>query len=610
MLRIKLSSSRRLLSHGYRAHFPLIRTISSSSPDDKKPNSSATTSATTSKPASGQKNGDGGKLAIGLLASAVLLAYASLKLEGDEQTAQKVTSVISGAAKILVPIGSKLRQTGLFGAPAVKEEIVVQEDTEESSQEELVAEQEEKSESVSESNADEKLEGSESASAVDDDGSEEATVEEKVEEIVEASTEAVESAMEVETQAQKEAEKGKDEKEELPLVLSEKTVARLNSTAAAGILGDVTRQSIALRKEIENTLLNNLNNLDAPALRIRLSQMASELFERISWENIRLSRSLKEVEAELGDRYTELMKQQRKELQLEIDRILFEQKQESYSLMSSQSKELVERYENQLNNAIRSQAEGFQNTLQHELEKQRNTIVRELQDQLNHEVAQLRLKHTKVLEELHPRIDALTTMVSEFYKALDDTTDSLQKIEDNKKLSSSVLALEMALSSSATASAMSSQNKISTMKKNFEGDDLVVAVLDSIPETVINGGALSMPELQIRFKVMREEVRKAALAPESAPKMIGQLIGSGLAAISSAPKGYVTGQGVEEALARAAFYLDRGQLRETLAELNAVDGYSKVLMKDWLKLASDRLIVDQSMRAIKAKAMLRFHQNS
>ena len=53
-------------------------------------------------------------------------------------------------------------------------------------------------------------------------------------------------------------------------------------------------------------------------------------------------------------------------------------------------------------------------------------------------------------------------------------------------------------------------------------------------------------------------MRKAALAPESAPPLIGQLIGSLLAGITWSPKGYVRGDGVEEVLARAQYLLDRG----------------------------------------------------
>ena len=65
------------------------------------------------------------------------------------------------------------------------------------------------------------------------------------------------------------------------------------------------------------------------------------------------------------------------------------------------------------------------------------------------------------------------------------------------------------------------------------------------------------------------------------------------------------GPGAEEVLSRAAFYLERGRLSESLRELDSVSGYAQVLMKDWKALAQDRLIVDQSIRVLKANAVIR-----
>jgi hypothetical protein len=84
-----------------------------------------------------------------------------------------------------------------------------------------------------------------------------------------------------------------------------------------------------------------------------------------------------------------------------------------------------------------------------------------------------------------------------------------------------------------------------------------------------------------------------------------QLIGSVLAAISLAPSGLVQGPGAEETLSRAAYYLERGRLADTLRELDSVEGYSQVLMQDWKALAQERLIVDQSIRVLKANAVIR-----
>ena len=84
-----------------------------------------------------------------------------------------------------------------------------------------------------------------------------------------------------------------------------------------------------------------------------------------------------------------------------------------------------------------------------------------------------------------------------------------------------------------------------------------------------------------------------------------QLIGTILASISSAPSGLVQGPGAEEALARAAYYLERGRVQDSLRELDGVQGYAQVLMQDWKALAQERLVVDQSIKVLKANAVLR-----
>jgi hypothetical protein len=84
-----------------------------------------------------------------------------------------------------------------------------------------------------------------------------------------------------------------------------------------------------------------------------------------------------------------------------------------------------------------------------------------------------------------------------------------------------------------------------------------------------------------------------------------QMVGSALAAISIAPTGLVSGNGAEECLARAAYYLERGRLADTLSELDAVQGYPQVLMQDWKALARERMIVDQGIRVLKANAVIR-----
>jgi uncharacterized protein Smg (DUF494 family) len=70
-----------------------------------------------------------------------------------------------------------------------------------------------------------------------------------------------------------------------------------------------------------------------------------------------------------------------------------------------------------------------------------------------------------------------------------------------------VLSLEMALSSSIKLSNNEIGKNLSTLKKLCENDELVLSTIDSIPLRVYTDGVKSLPELQVRFQVLKDEVK-------------------------------------------------------------------------------------------------------
>jgi hypothetical protein len=90
------------------------------------------------------------------------------------------------------------------------------------------------------------------------------------------------------------------------------------------MLDERTMQAVALRKELEMTVLRDLNDLDENALRQRIVQLSAEFFERTKWDGLRLHSSLKQLESEVSKKYLELMSQQRSQLEAEYQKILIE----------------------------------------------------------------------------------------------------------------------------------------------------------------------------------------------------------------------------------------------------------------------------------------------
>lgn len=154
-------------------------------------------------------------------------------------------------------------------------------------------------------------------------------------------------------------------------------------------------QTAATRRDIELSMLKDINSLDIPTLRQRLIQLSAEFFERVKWESLRLHDSLKQVETELTNHYKSLMQQQRAELQIEAEkaniRLLTAVQHEANEHLANE----IIRLEVKLNDALRSQATAFATEKMTALEEQEKVISAELIDRMNHEIAVRQEQHAK-----------------------------------------------------------------------------------------------------------------------------------------------------------------------------------------------------------------------
>jgi hypothetical protein len=161
--------------------------------------------------------------------------------------------------------------------------------------------------------------------------------------------------------------------------------------------------------------------------------------------------------------------------------------------------------------------------------------------------------------------------------------------------------------------AVSPATAVQALRKAFPNDEFVKTVLDTVPAKA--GAIHSDGALYARFLVLRDEMRKVALAPPTESTMLGLLIGSVLAKVSSAPSAPIqSGHGVEEYLSRVNYHLEQGELVSALREMDrlgvtAASGgnqhsklgqYVRVLSEDWKQLVRARLSADIAVRSLKS----------
>lgn len=213
---------------------------------------------------------------------------------------------------------------------------------------------------------------------------------------------------------------------------------------------------------------------------------------------------------------------------------------------------------------------------------------------LRNEHVQDRMILQQNLSQLRSQLEAFNTAVNE--------TDKQTKYSYNVHLQSAAIqAFEMAL----TISGKSIQNELELVKKTCSEDSLAQSLLNALPTQVLNKGApQSLSELRYRFRVMRKEIRREALAPPQLNGLVGSLIGTALAMVTTPPEGNVVGDGAEEVLARVNLNLEQGKLNEAYREMMNLKGYARELAHDWLIEAENRLVVEQTVRALRANNIL------
>lgn len=383
-------------------------------------------------------------------------------------------------------------------------------------------------------------------------------------------------------------------------VPAEVKAAEMKHDVASVLMEELNEQTAVFRRELEATLMKDLEHMNEDQLRLRIAQLASEFFERTKWEGIRLHQSLRQLEADLSKKYIDLLAEQRSQLETELIKAIYSKEKDLSVEFDRKLHTIQGNFELQLREALKSQADVFSRNLVQQLEGQKADILQQAEDDANIQVAQIKKDTASKLLEHQTTVSKVETQLADINKIV-DSRETLRMLSNSlHKQSAALLAFENALVSSSPL-----KREVVAMKAACNDDPLFSSVLSSIRPKAIEDGISTLPELRLRFKVVRNEVRKVALAPEAAPKLVGQIVGNVLASLSFAPKGYVKGEGVEEALARATYLLEQEDLNGAVKELSDMDGYAKKLVADWQLSAKDRLNAEEAVKVLRAGTAVR-----
>ncbi|KAJ5838213.1 Small GTPase superfamily Rab type [Penicillium rubens] len=147
------------------------------------------------------------------------------------------------------------------------------------------------------------------------------------------------------------------------------------------------------------------------------------------------------------------------------------------------------------------------------------------------------------------------------------------------------------------------QLQLVAVKELAAGDAVVEAAIASINPTAYQRGIPSTTQIFERFRRVASEVRKASLLPEDAG-VASHAASLVLSKVMFKKDALSEGDDVESVLVRTENLLQQGDVDAAAREMNTLQGWAKILSKDWLGDVRKVLEVRQALEVIEAEARL------
>ena len=305
-------------------------------------------------------------------------------------------------------------------------------------------------------------------------------------------------------------------------------------------------------------------------------------------------------EIDLHTKYVDIIAQQRERIQEEFKERSQLLQSEYDNKLATLKAQLEKDAQAALQLKLQEEREQYESKIQSELSSQAQKFEENHANELSQRIALLQSDHVQQQLALQKDIQYVQEQLKVFQQTITDVESLTGKSTDVHNETASLLALESALSKPHYPF----EKELNAVKNAHAQDGLCLALVNSLQLVSPLVAPPTVSELRYRFKVVRQEIRREALAPPHMGGIVGSAIGSILATISTAPDGYIEGTGIEERLARVDYYLEQEQLGAALREISTLDGYSATLASDWLSLAQNRLIVNQTVSALRANNVL------
>ena len=311
----------------------------------------------------------------------------------------------------------------------------------------------------------------------------------------------------------------------------------------------------------------------------------------------------KEEVQKIGEKIVAVREEARQAAQDELTKI--------HSTFDESARELIRRFEDtrsldaaQYREEFESEREklalAYQDKIQTELFRAQEVAEQRLQNELVEQAIELNRKYLHNVHELVEKeregrlskLNDLSTSVSELEKLTSDWREVIDTNLKTQQLQVAVDAVRSVLERSEVPRPF--VRELVAVKELAADDQVVEAAIASINPTAYQRGIPSTSQLIERFRRVAGEVRKASLLPEDAG-IASHAASFALSKVMFKKDAVADGDDVESVLVRTETLLEQGRVDAAAREMNSLQGWAKILSKDWMGDVRRVLEVNQAL---------------
>ncbi|XP_044735172.1 MICOS complex subunit Mic60 isoform X2 [Chrysoperla carnea] len=302
------------------------------------------------------------------------------------------------------------------------------------------------------------------------------------------------------------------------------------------------------------------------------------------------------------------------ELKILLDR----EKRQLMEVFQKKALEVQANAERDIKAQLKRQSEAHSDHLNDAIRSKENELKRSFDRQLNEEVLKAKLDYKAQLAAMVGRLKGVDNALKDLDEELQVRADADKNAHQSQALWSACQSLHQAvkneLNENPDSQPIPLAKHVDAISKAGDDDELVKAVVNSIPNTVLERGVYNESALRERFDKVEKLAKRLALVPDEGAKLPVYLLSfiQSLLLVNAASlitKEELNDEVVDfsqfstsDILARARYWLDRGDFHLTLQYMNLLSGASRTVSEDWMQEVKILLETKQAANTLMAHA--------